>query len=133
MIANHAQTQTGETRAIIDALKLEIGMIRDGRYNPPAGHSRPVPRLLRDSVSCPNVTLSDERRQVSCEQCMFHRFLPSDHPHHDLACHDIPLNARGETLATLETQGDAERTQVALLSWLYKTVAHLERESKGMT
>ena len=45
-----------------------------------------------------------------------------------MACHDIPLNDRGETLAALEAKGDPEKTEAALLSWLYKTVARLEKE-----
>jgi hypothetical protein len=115
-------------RAVVDALKLEIAMIRDGRYNPPAGHPQAVPRPLRDSVTCPNATLPDDRKEVPCEECILHRFLPDGHPQRELACYDIPLNQHGETLAQLKQQGDPEKMQSALLSWLYKTVAKLEAE-----
>jgi hypothetical protein len=130
-------TKARDRRALIDALKLEISMIREGRYNPPAGHpttgrSDIIPRLLRDSVTCPNVGLADDRREVSCDKCMLHRYMPEDHPHQEMACYDIPLNEQGDTLASLERIGDPDRTQVALLSWLYRTVANLERADNRM-
>jgi len=127
MTQANSLTQIQDKRAVINALKMEIEMIRDGRYNPPVGKPREVPRLFRDSITCPNVTLRDDAREIPCEHCFLHRFLPGDHPHRDLACYDIPLNERGDTLAMLEDRGDPEAAQAAVLSWLYKTVAELER------
>ena len=128
MIKINPVNEFQDKRAVVDALKLEISMIRDGGYNPPAGHSREKPRLLRDSITCPNVTLPDDKKEVPCEECMLHRFLPAGHPHRDIACYDIPLNQNGDTLAKLAQETDPEKVQAALLSWLYKTVAKLEAE-----
>ena len=116
-----------DKRAIVETLKLEIGMIRDGRYNRPAEKSGTITRFLRDSATCPNFTLPDECRKAPCTQCLLYRFVPVDHPHREIACHDIPLNDRGDTLAKLEEQDDSEKAEPALLSWLYRTVARLER------
>ncbi len=112
---------------MIDALKLEIDMIRAGRYAPPAGKGLIMPRLLRDSITCPNVCLPDSLRQVPCDECFLHPFMPARHSA-DLACHDIALNEQGDTLAKLQAQGDHDKTQAVLLRWLQKTVAELEEK-----
>jgi hypothetical protein len=110
---------------MIEALKLEADMIRGGRYAPAAGQSVIMPRLLRDSITCPNVCLPDNQRQVPCDECFLHPFIPPRH-HPDLACYDIPLNEQGDTLAKLQSRGDHEKTQQVLLGWLEKTVAEIE-------
>src|SRR5947207_2140256 len=124
-----------DTRNMVEALKLEIDMIRGGRYNPPAGcpagSPAALPRVIRDSVTCPNVALDDDHKEVPCDQCFLHPFLPEGH-HRDLACYDIPLNAHGDTLANLANTGDTERTQQVLLGWLEKTVKDLQANAASL-
>jgi hypothetical protein len=110
---------------MIEALKQEADMIRGGRYAPAAGQPVIMPRLLRDSITCPNVCLPDNQRQVPCEECFLHPFLPPRHGS-NLACYDIPLNQQGDTLAKLQARGDHQKTQQVLLGWLGETVAELE-------
>jgi hypothetical protein len=111
---------------MIEALKLEIDMIRGGRYAPPAGKGLIMPRLLRDSITCPNVCLPDNQRQVPCDECFLHAFMPARHSV-DLACHDIPLNDHGDTIAKLQAEGDHQKTEQVVLGWLEKTVADLQK------
>jgi hypothetical protein len=111
---------------MLEALRLEIDMIRGGRYAPAAGEPTIMPRLLRDSITCPNVCLPDEQRQVPCDECFLHPFFPARVSTY-MACHDIPLNEQGDTLARLQAKGDHENTQRVLLRWLEKTVADLEK------
>jgi hypothetical protein len=54
------------------------------------------------------------------------QFVPADRRSDPLPCHQIPLNARGETLDGLYAEaGDAE-LQEKLAAWLRDTIRELE-------
>ena len=115
-----------DKRERIEALKLEISMIRDGRYNPSVHDPHREPRFFRDSITCLNVGL--EEKKEPCSKCFLDQFVPPEHRDQEIACHYIPLNDRKETIALLEKTGDRDRLEAALLTWLYNTVARLEKE-----
>lgn len=119
-----------DKRDMIEKLKLEIGIIRDGGYNPSVREPRKEPRIFRDSVTCLNVALEEKREP--CSSCFLIEFVPPEHRNKDNPCHHIPLNSRRETVAMLEARGDREELEAALLTWLQSTIARLEREiSRG--
>ena len=55
-------------------------------------------------------------------------FVPPEHSDKQEPCHLIPLNERGDTVASLDAQGNRERLQEEVLKWLKATVARLEKE-----
>lgn len=116
-----------DKRQMIEALKLEIQVIEKGGYNPSVRQPHTQPRTFRDSVTCLNLGL--EEKQEPCTSCFLSEFVPPDQRagSGDL-CHKIPLNDRGDTVETLERQGDADKVQAVVLDWLKRTVARLEAE-----
>jgi hypothetical protein len=44
-------------------------------------------------------------------------------------CHFIPLNDKGDTVASLLERGEAERAQRELLAWLRTKIAELEGQA----
>lgn len=118
-----------EKREIIEKLKLEAGIIRDGGYNPSVRDPHNQPRIFRDSVSCLNVGL--EVKKEPCDDCMLIRFVPPELRDKENPCHLIPLNEKGETVASLEAAGDRDRLQETLLSWLDKTISKEEEDSSA--
>ena len=114
-------------REIIEQLKFEITLIRDGSYRPRVHHPREEPRAFRDSITCLNVALKE--KQEPCSACILCEFVPGEKIQEEFACHHIPLNEKGETVESLMNQGDQDKLQAALLSWLYGTIARLEKEA----
>jgi hypothetical protein len=53
-------------------------------------------------------------------------WVPEGHKDEDIPCHFIPLNERGESIASWEDAGDREQAEKALLDWLDSTIATLE-------
>ena len=101
---------------IIEQLKLERDILRDGGY----GRSGPAPwkptTLFRDSVTCLNFGLAVKRR--SCKECLLWEWVPEDHRHQDIPCHFIPLNRNGDTIASLKPQATArKRNTLSSAGW----------------
>jgi len=116
-----------DKKGMIEALKLEIEFIQKGGYHPSVRDPHTQPRAFRDSISCLNLGL-DEKKEP-CTSCFLIEFVP---PHlrqsdGDL-CHKIPLNDRGDTVESLEREGNRDELQAAVLGWLKRTVARLEAE-----
>jgi hypothetical protein len=44
-------------------------------------------------------------------------------------CHKIPLNERGDTVESLEREGDRDKARAAVLAWLKKTVRAPQKRS----
>jgi hypothetical protein len=109
---------------MIEKLKLEIAMVERGGYNPSVHNPRSEPRIFRDSITCLNVGL--DQKKEPCSQCFLIQFVPKEYWDKEEPCHYIPLNSRGDTVASL--QNDPDRLQVALLGWLYTTLARLQTE-----
>jgi len=117
-----------DKREMIEQLKLEIDVIEKGGYHPSVREPRKEVRTFRDSVTCMNLGL--EEKEQPCTSCFLSEFVPPELQHSggDL-CHKIPLNERGDTVESLEAEGDRDKAQAAVLAWLKKTVARLEKEA----
>ncbi len=112
---------------LIERLKLEIQVIEKGGYYPSVREPHKELRIFRDSVSCLNVGL--EEKKEPCVHCFLMEFVPPEHRDKQEPCHYIPLNERGDTVASLSAQGNHDRLQDAVLHWLKTTVARLESET----
>ncbi len=116
-----------DKKEMIDALRLEIRVIESGGYYPSPRDPQAKPRTFRDSVSCLNMGLEEKREP--CAHCFLIEFVPPEvrNSEGDL-CHKIPLNDRGDTIESLEREGDPNKLQAAVLEWLKRTVVRLEAE-----
>ena len=112
---------------IIDRLRLEAEVIEKGGYSPSVREPRKDLRLFRDSVSCLNMAL--EEKLEPCSHCFLMEFVPPEYRNEEEPCHFIPLNDRGDTIASLEAEGKHEQAETELLAWLKKTIAQLEQEA----
>lgn len=110
----------------LESLKLEVQMIERGGYQPSVRAPRTEIRIFRDSASCPNLGLLE--KVTPCAHCYLMEFVPAEHRTKDDACHYIPLNDFGDTVASLEAEDNPEKTQGLVLGWLRRQIAQLERE-----
>ena len=115
-----------DKKEVLENLKLEIQMIERGGYNPSVRDPRTEIRIFRDSVSCPNLGLLE--KVTPCSHCFLMDFVPAEHRMKDDACHYIPLNDSGDTVASLEAEDNREKMQGLVLNWLRRRVEELERE-----
>jgi hypothetical protein len=116
-----------DKKEMLEQLKFEIEMMERGGYSPSVREPRDNPEIFRDSITCLNVGL--EEKEHPCTNCFLSEFVPPAlrNSGGDL-CHKIPLNEKGDTIESLESENDPEKLQAVVLSWLKRTVAQLEQE-----
>ena len=133
-------------QALLNALKAELEFCEQGGYKPLVGRfparaseNDPMSRFLfakgkpemrkersvfQDSPSCLNHGLPV--REHPCSECWLINFVPPEKRGEMVPCHHIPLNERGDTVATLRGPGDAPDVKEAVLGWLWKKIEELE-------
>jgi hypothetical protein len=112
---------------MIEQLKFEIEMIEKARYYPSVRAPRHQPEIFRDTITCLNVGLTENK--YPCSSCFLNEFVPPQlRNDQGESCHKIPLNERGDTIESLKTADDPFRLQETVLGWLKNTVTTLERE-----
>jgi len=116
-----------DKKQMIEQLRFEIQMVEKGGYYPSVRDPRHEPEIFRESVTCLNVGL--EEKEHACASCFLSEFAPRElrSSGEDL-CHKIPLNEKGDTVDSLQAEGDTQKLQDTVLAWLRSTVAKLERE-----
>ena len=119
-----------DKKTMLDALKLEIQVIEKGGYNPSVHSPHDDPRIFRDSISCLNIGVSDDKKEHPCSSCFLIDFVPEKYKgSNDDPCHKIPLNKKGDTIESLLESGRrSEDVQQEVLQWLKDTVKKLEAE-----
>jgi hypothetical protein len=111
-------------REMLDALKLELRFLEMGGYEPSVREPRKEPGVFRDSSSCLNYALPV--RVFPCSECWLIDFVPAAQRGESVPCHHIPLNERGDTIASMGNPVDDLRVQEAMRDWLRKKIEELE-------
>jgi len=109
---------------IIDQLKLQRDILRNGGYGRSVRTPWKPTKLFRDSVTCLN--FDEVVKRHPCSECLLWEWVPENHRDEDIPCHFIPLNEHGESIASLEDVKDREEAEKALLGWLDSAIAQLE-------
>ena len=113
-----------DLKEIIIELKLERDILKNGGYGRSVRTPQKATRLFRDSVTCLN--FSETVKLHPCYECLLWEWVPAECLGEELPCHFIPLNERGDTIASLEDSGDREEAEKALVGWLDSVIQHLE-------
>jgi hypothetical protein len=120
---------TFDKKEMIEKLKLELEILEKGGYQPSVHEPHWMPRIFRDSVSCPNVGL--EIKIEPCNHCFLIEFVPPEYRNKEDACHYIPLNRRGDTVLSLTRAGKVDELHAALRTWLQKSMFRLAEEAES--
>ena len=120
---------TFDKKEMIEKLKLELEILEKGGYAPSVHEPHWMPRIFRDSVSCPNVGL--DLKIEPCSHCFLIEFVPPEHRNKEDACHYIPLNRRGDTVLSLNRAGKGDELRAALRTWLQKSIFRLAEEAES--
>ena len=122
------------TKDPLSTLKGELEFVDHGGYRTLVGRRQPLfcmetgadwtkREFFEDSPSCP------KEKYCACDpqsSCVLMGFVPVEQRKQTLPCHFIPLNDKGETIASLEKTGDREKIEAALRGWLVKNIEKLE-------
>jgi hypothetical protein len=101
--------------AVVSAKGLRAGPRIGKRYFEP----------FKDSMTCLNFS---RESLEPCDECWLMEFVPEDFHDKALACHQIPMDAKGETVVTLKAREDIPRLEQTVLSWLRGKITELEQE-----
>jgi len=115
-----------DLREIIDQLKLQRDIVKDGGYGRSVRTPWKEERLFRDSITCLNV--NEQVKKHPCNECLLWDWVPEEHKVEDIPCLFIPLNEQGDSIAELEEAGKREEAEQALLGWLDSTIQKLEEK-----
>lgn len=115
-----------DPKEIIEQLKLQRDILKDGGYGRSVRTPWKEERIFRDSITCLNV--SEEVKKHPCNECLLWEWVPEGHKDEDIPCHFIPLDAQGNSIAELEDSGKREEAEQALLVWLDSTIEKLEEK-----
>ena len=110
---------------LLDMLKLEEAVVsaKGLRAGPRIGKRYFEP--FKDSMTCLNFS---RESLEPCDECWLMEFVPEDFHDKALACHQIPLNGKGETVVTLKAREDIPTLEQTVLAWLRRKIAELEAE-----
>jgi hypothetical protein len=117
-----------DNRALLDLLKFELRFLEDGGY----GRSPHTPRrqslAFEDSPTCMNFNVQGDR--TPCDACLLMQLVPPSSASVPIPCRHIPLNAEGQTLASLYESGTQQEMEEALGNWLRTAIQRLEQEQR---
>ncbi len=111
------------SRPLLMALKDELAFFEAGGYGRAFRSSWRPTLVLRDSPTCLNSLCATDR---PCRECVLFPLVPEDKKHWLIPCHQIPLNAAGETIASLYAQANQEKLDEVFHQWLRATIQKLE-------
>ena len=82
--------------------------------------------FFQDSVTCLNYGL--EAPTQPCGACMLMAYVPTTARSAANPCHHIPLDAKGNTIESLDRGYNRSSVEEAVANWLRARIAELEKE-----
>jgi hypothetical protein len=113
-------------KKLLKHLKRELKFAEDGGYRRPSWHP---PLVFEDSPACPKY--HDPGNLDACLECPLRTLVPEDLRGEKLPCRHIPLNGRGETLASLYRWAAQAEIEAIVTKWLKVKISELEETPVG--
>ena len=103
----------------------ELQFLNLGGYGRPFRSQWRPTLIFRDSPICLNFDSGAPLQP--CERCSLFQFIPEEKRNFHVPCHFIPLNQRGETVASIYQTGTQEDLDAAVRAWLEATIKKSQR------
>ena len=111
---------------LIRLLEAELDVIEGGGYGRAAGEPAGDRPIFDHSVVCINHWLVPGHRPDCCDDCILLDAVPERHKSEARPCQFIPLNDKGDTVNSLQEQGDRDRLVEEVKNWLRATIQRLK-------
>ncbi len=115
-----------DDRDLLEVLKFELSFLEHGGYGRSVRTPWKPTSIFEDSLTCLN--FDDPGHTHPCDQCLLYAFVPENSRNETVPCHHIPLNRKGDTLASLDKGYNQVELEENLKNWLRNTIQRLERE-----
>jgi hypothetical protein len=112
-----------DERDILEVLKNELEFVEKGGYGRSVRTPWQPTSVFQDSLTC-----FCYPTHVHDDQCVLMKCVPPDQRPAGVPCHKIPLNEAGDTIETLEAQGDQQKLEDTVKAWLRKRISEIEAE-----
>ena len=113
-----------DERDLLELLKAELDFVEKGGYGRSVRTPWKETSPFRESLTCVNYALPQKAHP--CTECHLIDFVPRDKENEETPCHSIPLNAAGDTVASLE--GDQTKLEAALKQWMRARIEQMEAD-----
>jgi hypothetical protein len=112
---------------LVRLLEAELDVLEAGGYASRAGRPTEERPIFDRSLVCINHWLVPGHKPDCHDDCVLLHAVPEEHRKAGLPCHFIPLNDAGDTVFSLEQQGDRDRLEAEVKQWLQKTIERLKK------
>lgn len=113
-----------DDRNILVTLKQELDFIEKGGYGRSVKTPWKATSAFQDSLTCLNH--ADPEKTRLCNECFLIDFVPTMSCAEAVPCHHIPLNDAGDSIETLEEEGNQQKLEASLKGWLNVKIRDLE-------
>jgi len=113
-----------DERDLLELLKAELDFIEKGGYGRSVRTPWKSTSPFRESLTCVNYALPEKTHP--CSECHLIDFVPRDKQDEELPCHAIPLNEAGDTVESLELEGNQAKLEAALKEWMRRKIKEIE-------
>ena len=120
-----SESERRKRKQLLDMLKMEEAVLSAKGLRAVPLIGKPYFEPFKDSMTCLNFT---RESLEPCDECWLMEFVPHDFHDKALPCHQIPMDHKGETVASLKSGGDIARMEQMVLSWLRNKITQLEQE-----
>ncbi len=115
-----------DDRDLLEVLRFELNFLEQGGYGRSVRTPWQPTSIFQDSLSCLN--FDDPARRHPCNECLLYDLVPPQKRAETVPCHHIPLNAAGQTIATLDVGYNHQEVEEEMIAWLRRTIARLDAE-----
>lgn len=117
-----------DTNRLLAILRAELAFLEKGGYRRGPRYPWRPNFVFEDSPTC--INFNEKETRQPCTECPLIDLVPVGAREKQYPCRHIHLTERGETVNSFYEWGTEEELEVALASWLKRTIQHLEAENQ---
>jgi hypothetical protein len=115
-----------DERDVLEVLKFELAFLEQGGYGRSVRTPWKPTSIFQDSISCLN--FGESEKVHPCSECLFIDFVPPQERAAEVPCHHIQLNARGETVDSVNRYDNQQEMEEKVKQWLRDTIQRIETQ-----